>query len=108
MDDVLFFKCLKRNLFNDVEDIMVDNPCIKRNIIMSRDIIFAWIYKGQKNGAQNVIKNVGIDIIKNSINAGYMGKAVLQFNMLASLPTVYCQYNSKKDLQANVPCLLSC
>ena len=84
LDDVLFFKCLKRNLFNDVEDIMVDNPCIKRNIIMSRDIIFAWIYKGQKNGAQNVIKNVGIDIIKNSINAGYMGKAVLQFNMLAS------------------------
>lgn len=84
LDDVLFFKCLKRNLFNDVEDIMVDNPCIKRNIIMSRDIIFAWIYKGQKNGVQNVIKNVGIDIIKNSINAGYMGKAVLQFNMLAS------------------------
>ena len=67
LDDVLFFKCLKRNLFNDVEDIMVDNPCIKRNIIMSRDIIFAWIYKGQKNGAQNVKKSNPVSSIHSSL-----------------------------------------
>lgn len=95
LDEVLFFKCLKRNLFNDVEDIMVDNSLVKRNIIMSRDIIFAWAYKGQKNSICNVIKKVCLDMIKSSINEGYMGKAVLQFNMMIS----FDEYFGGEDME---------
>lgn len=84
LNEILFFKCLKSNLFNDVDEIMVKNPLVKRNIIISRDIISAWIYKGQKNNIRHVIKNISLDMIKNSISEGYIGKAVLQFNMMAS------------------------
>lgn len=84
LNEILFFKCLKSNLFNDVDEITIKNPLVKRNIIMSRDIISAWIYKGQKNNVRHVIKSVSLDMIKNSINEGYIGKALLQFNMMDS------------------------
>ena len=58
LDEVIFSKCLSRNFFTD--DINV-NPELKRNIIISRDAIFAWLYKGQDKGIDAVLHNVCIN-----------------------------------------------
>lgn len=82
LDEVIFSKCLSRNFFTD--DINV-NPELKRNIIMSRDAIFAWLYKGQEEGIYAVLHNVCINTVRNSINNGYMNKVIIQFNFMKSL-----------------------
>lgn len=82
LDEVIFSKCLSRNFFTD--DINV-NPELKRNIIMSRDAIFAWLYKGQDEGIDAVLHNVCINTVRDSINNGYMNKVIMQFNFMKSL-----------------------
>lgn len=82
LDEVIFSKCLSRNFFTD--DINV-NPELKRNIIISRDAIFAWLYKGQEQGIDAVLHNVCINTVRDSINNGYMNKVIMQFNFMKSL-----------------------
>ena len=82
LDEVIFSKCLSRNFFTD--DINV-NPELKRNIIMSRDAIFAWLYKGQEQGIDAVLHNVCINTVRDSINNGYVNKVIMQFNFMKSL-----------------------
>ena len=82
LDEVIFSKCLSRNFFTD--DINV-NPELKRNIIMSRDAISAWLYKGQEQGIDAVLHNVCINTVRDSINNGYMNKVIMQFNFMKSL-----------------------
>lgn len=82
LDEVIFSKCLSRNFFTD--DINV-NPELKRNIIMSRDAIFAWLYKGQDEGIDAVLHNVCINTVRDSINNGYVNKVIMQFNFMKSL-----------------------
>ena len=82
LDEVIFSKCLSRNFFTD--DINV-NPELKRNIIISRDAIFAWLYKGQDKGIDAVLHNVCINAVRDSINNGYMNKVIMQFNFMKSL-----------------------
>lgn len=82
LDEVIFSKCLSRNFFTD--DINV-NPELKRNIIISRDAIFAWLYKGQEQGIDVVLHNVCINTVRDSINNGYMNKVIMQFNFMKSL-----------------------
>lgn len=82
LDEVIFSKCLSRNFFTD--DINV-NPELKRNIIMSRDAIFAWLYKGQDEGIDAVLHNVCINTVRDSISNGYVNKVIMQFNFMKSL-----------------------
>ncbi len=82
LDEVIFSKCLSKRSLTD--DINV-NPELKRNIIMSRDAIFAWLYKGQEQGIDAVLHNVCINTVKDSINNGYMNKVIMQFNFMKSL-----------------------
>ena len=74
LDEVIFSKCLSRNFFTD--DINV-NPELKRNIIMSRDAIFAWLYKGQEQGIDAVLHNVCINTVRDSINNNLDRKSVV-------------------------------
>lgn len=84
INEVLFSKWLSGNFFSDEDKINAD-AVLKRNILLSRDAIFAWLYKGQSKGIQRVLHLVSMNIIKSSITNGYMGKAVKQFNLMKSL-----------------------
>lgn len=87
INEILFSKWLSGNFFSDEEQIKKINidSILKKNIFLSRDAIFAWLYKGQSKGIQRVLHLVSMNIIKGSITNGYMGKAVKQFNLMKSL-----------------------
>ena len=95
INEVLFSKWLSGNFFSDEDKINAD-AILKRNILLSRDAIFAWLYKGQSKGIQRVLHLVSMNIIKSSITNGYMGKAVKQFNLMKSLD-MYLGGNDMKD-----------
>ena len=81
IDDVLFSKYLINNYFTDAKDISLKDDILKNNLLLSRDSIFNWLYKGQKVGIDRVLSKTTINIIKGSINKGYLRKAKDQFNL---------------------------
>lgn len=98
INEVLFSKWLSGNFFSDEEQIKKINidSILKKNIFLSRDAIFAWLYKGQSKGIESVLHLVSINIIKSTITNGYIGKAVKQFNLMKSLD-MYFGGNGMKE-----------
>lgn len=89
LDEVFFSKYLINNYFTDAGDMSIKDSVLKNSILISRNIIFNWIYKGIEkglgNGIANVLDKVSLNLIKNSINNGFIPKAGYQFNLRWSL-----------------------
>lgn len=52
------------NYFTDANDISVKDSVLKRIIIMYRNVIFDWIYKGIDNNFEVVEKQFVLELIK--------------------------------------------
>ncbi|AVP56049.1 hypothetical protein K144313037_13000 [Clostridium tetani] len=89
IDNVFFYKFLSGNFFTEAKDLNINDATLKRSILLSRDTLFTWFYKGIDN---NVWKNLNIsslNLIKGSINKGYLLKAGEQFNLRSSLKNYF-------------------
>lgn len=89
IDNVFFYKFLSGNFFTKTEDLNINDATLKRSILLSRDTLFTWFYKGIDN---NIWKNLNIsslNLIKGSINKGYLLKAGEQFNLRCSLKNYF-------------------
>lgn len=89
-DSVLFSKNLTYNYFTDVDDLKKNNnlkkdKVILNNLLISRNLIFEWLYKDRKDGVYSTLNKISVSLIKNSINNGFYSKAKHQFNFLCSI-----------------------
>lgn len=85
LNEVFFSKYLVNNYFTDPGDISINDGCLKNNLILSRNVLFNFLYKGVDNGVFNVLNKVSLSLIKGSIDNGYIPKASHQFNLRWSL-----------------------
>lgn len=92
LNEVLFSKWLSGNFFSEEDKINADVE-LKRNILLSRDAIFAWLYKEQREGIERILHLVSMNIIKDSIMKNYIGKAIKQFNLMKSLEIYFGGYD---------------
>jgi CRISPR-associated protein Csh1 len=81
IDNVLFSKYLINNYFTESKDISIKDDVLKSNLLIGRDAIFNWLYKGYKNGIDKVLSNISMNLIKGSIDKGNFKKAKDQFNL---------------------------
>lgn len=89
IDNVYFSKYLINNYFTDVGDISINNEVLKSNLLISRDGIFNWLYKGNKNGIDKLLSKVSLNLVKGSIERGYFKKAKDQFNLRWSFESYF-------------------
>lgn len=89
LNNILFSKYLVNNYYTDAKDIPIKDSLIKRNLLLSREKIFDYIYKGNENGIYNLLDKVSKDLIKNSITNGYIIKASHQYNLKGSLQNYF-------------------
>lgn len=89
INNTLFSKYLINNYFTEAKDISIKDNVLKRSLLISRDMIFNWIYKGNENGVYPLLNKVSLDLIKNSIEKGYRTKASHQFNLRCSLDNYF-------------------
>ena len=85
INDIFFSKYLVLNYFSEPEKLSVTDMDIKRSILKTRDIIFAWLYKGKEISVVKGLWKVGMDLSKASIKKGNLKKAGKQFNFAVSL-----------------------
>ncbi|WP_346938640.1 type I-B CRISPR-associated protein Cas8b/Csh1 [uncultured Clostridium sp.] len=81
LDKVFFSKYLINNYFTDAGDISINNDVLKSNLLISRDGIFNWLYKGNKNGIDKLLSKVSLNLVKGSIERENFKKAKDQFNL---------------------------
>lgn len=83
VNEVFYSKWLTGNYFTPEDKIGVDGE-LKRTLIWSREAVFAWLYKGREVGMDRILHTVAMNVIKESIKNGYMGKVTQQFNLMCS------------------------
>lgn len=81
INNIFFSKYLLTNYFTDANDISVKDSVLKRIIIMYRNVIFDWIYKGIDNNFETAEKRFALDLIKNALINNYTLRAMTQLNL---------------------------
>lgn len=108
LNEVLFSKYLKNNYFADTKQISksIKDSVIKENVLISREALFNWIFKGQEYGIYNILDKVSLELIKNSLLKGNGTKASHQFNLRCALEVYFNGGKNMgdiiKDLKSNL------
>lgn len=84
INEVLFLSWLVGNYFTQEDKLSVDGE-LKRNLVWSREAIFAWLYKGLDRNMDRVLHKVCMNMVKNSVRNGFTMKMGQQFNLMCSL-----------------------
>jgi len=110
LNEVFFSKCLITNYFTEPGDLSINDGSLKNNILLSRETLFNWIYKGVDNCVFPVLNKVSLSLVKGSIENGYIQKASHQFNLRWSLINYFkvgkdmadIMYDLKKSLRVKI------
>lgn len=81
INEIFFSKYLLTNYFTDASDISVKDSVLKRVIIIYRNVIFDWVYKGIDNNFEVVEKQFALELIKNTLINDYNLRAMTQLNL---------------------------
>ena len=85
LNEVFFAKYLINNYFTESGDLSINDGSLKNNLLLARESLFNWIYKGVDNNVFKVLNKVSLSLTKGSIENGYIVKASHQFNLRWSL-----------------------
>lgn len=98
INEIFFSKCLRTNYFMDISAINVKDSTLKQNIIMYRNAIFDWVYKGIDNNFSIVEEKFALSLIKNSIQSDdkYKLRAKSQLNLHWSLKDYFFKMKGKQ------------
>lgn len=81
---VFFSNCLEGCYYADADEININDGIIKQTILLGKDSIFDWVYKGIDRGFARRIDEIARNLIKNSLLHGYRERAVWQLNLMYS------------------------
>lgn len=98
INEIFFSKFLRTNYFMDISAINVKDSTLKQNIIMYRNAIFDWVYKGIDNNFSIVEEKFALSLIKNSIQSDdkYKLRAKSQLNLHWSLKDYFFKTKGKQ------------
>ena len=81
INEIFFSKYLLTSYFTDASDISVKDSVLKRTIVMYRNVIFDWIYKGIDDNFELAERRFALDLIKNALINNYTLRAMTQLNL---------------------------
>lgn len=87
IDEIIFSKYLINSYY--VEKVSIKDKVLEQSVLLSRDKLFQWFYKGNAVGVGTILQQVSTLIIKSSINKNYLIKAMNQFNLKYSLKNYF-------------------
>lgn len=106
INELFFSKLLSTNYFTEAKDLKINDSVLKKNLLLTRTILFAWFYKGIGTNVWKVLNPSSLDLIKNSINNGKITKASEQFNLRWSLKIYFEGGEGMTDILADIKNLL--
>lgn len=95
INEVFFSNYLSGNYITDAGDMKITDGILKRSIILSRDVIFAWVYLGNDRGFARTLEKVSMDLIRGALLNGYPDRALWQLNLRWSFREYFSQKGDK-------------
>lgn len=95
INEVFFSNWLVGNYTSEEGNMNVQDGNIKQNILLSRDTIFDWVYKGRDSGFDIILDKVSISLIKNSLLKDYRERALWQLNLRMSFQEYFSKEGGK-------------
>lgn len=89
INEVFFSKYLINNYFTEAKDISLKDSTVKKNLLVAREGIFNWLYKGNLNGINELINKISMNLIKGSLEMGFINRANKQFNLRWALKVYF-------------------
>lgn len=89
VNEVFFSKFLTTNYFTEAKDLKIKDNTLKRNLLLARTALFTWFYKGNNGNAWKILQQSSLELIKGSIENGYLLKASEQFNVRCGLKSYF-------------------
>lgn len=106
INEIFFSKFLRTNYFIDANDMSIKDSVLRQNIIMYRNIIFDWVYKGIDNNFSKAEEKFALDLIKNSIRNEdkYNLRPKSQLNLHWSLKDYFLKMKKEQggDIMADI------
>lgn len=102
IDEVIFSKWLRNNYFTEIDKLTMNNGYLKSNMIMARDVLADWFYKGSLVGVKEILDKVTLNIIKGKIVEGYKTKAEIQYNLRWSIKEYFGGEINMSDFLNNI------
>lgn len=102
IDEVIFSKWLHNNYFTEIDKLTMNNGYLKSNMLMARDVLADWFYKGSIVGVKEILNKVTLNIIKGKIVEGYKTKAEIQFNLRWSIKEYFGEEINMSDFLNNI------
>lgn len=104
INNIFFSKYLLTNYFTEANDISVKDSVLKRVIMIYRNVIFDWVYKGIDNDFNKVVNKFSLDLIINSVVQGDLLNAIKQLNLRWSFKDYYREEGEKtmKELVSDI------
>ena len=89
VNEVFFSKMLVSNYFTEAKDIKITDSNLKRNILLSRNSLFTWFYKGSSVTVWKTLDKISLSLVKSDILNEYYVDTVEIFNLRCSLKTYF-------------------
>lgn len=103
IDDVFFGKSLIYNYFTKPDDMTLKDGTIINNLMMARDILFAWFYKNDGIHVWPILNQISMNLVHHSIESGYWKKAQHQLNLRWSLMDYFkIRHPDKEDTMGEI------
>lgn len=84
LNEVFFGKCLINNYFTEAKDLNISDSCVSSNLLLSRNSIFNFIFKGSRNNVFEILDKVSLSLVKGAILNGFQISASHKFNLRLS------------------------
>ena len=89
INEVFFNKFLIPNYFTEPKDISINDNVLFNNLLLSRNALFNWFYKGIDINIWSILNIVTLNLLKGSMSNGYYTKSLDQFNLRHSLKAYF-------------------
>lgn len=89
VNEVFFSKMLVSNYFAEAKDIKITDTNLKRNILLARNSLFTWFYKGSSATVWKSLDAISLSLTKGAILNEYFIVAIERFNLRTSLKTYF-------------------
>lgn len=97
LDSTFFEGRLSTNFFTEANDISLTDEVIKKVLLRSRERLFGWFRKGNKEGIETLLDKMTMELTLNSIYCEEIYRARRQFNLRWSLED-YFHGDRRKEL----------
>lgn len=104
INEVFFSNYLAGNYMTDAGAISITDETLKQNLILARNAIFDWTYKGIDRGFGKLLQKVSLDLIKGTLLNGYQERAIWQLNLRLSFRK-YFSPEEGKNMAENISAL---